>query len=93
MCSVKNDTILPDPVRDAADAVNAVSEPQASRYIRMSVPWLRQQRMRGRGPAYVRIGRSIRYRLSDLDAYLAAHRVEPRELDYTIADVGPLQTR
>ncbi len=45
-------------------------------YIGMSRPWLRLQRMRGTGPAYIRIGRTIRYDIRDLDAWLAQHRVE-----------------
>jgi predicted DNA-binding transcriptional regulator AlpA len=45
----------------------------------MSTPFVRQARMRAKGPAYCRIGRSIRYRVSDLDAWLAAHRVVTRD--------------
>jgi len=33
--------------------------------------------MRGRGPAYIRIGRSIRYRIADLDRWLEQHKVDP----------------
>jgi hypothetical protein len=32
-----------------------------------------------KGPAYFRTGRSIRHRVSDLDAWLAAHRVVTRD--------------
>ena len=56
-----------------------VTERVASTYLGMSVPWLRQGRQHGRGPAYVRIGRSVRYLVSDLEAWLQAHRVEPRD--------------
>lgn len=63
-----------------------IHEPEAARYIGLSVAWLRQSRMRGRGPAFVRIGRAIRYRLADLEAYLSAHRIEPRDRHYTDAD-------
>lgn len=55
----------------------AIGERDASRYIGMSVPWMRQGRMRGRGPAYIRIGRSIRYRIADLDRWLEQHKVDP----------------
>lgn len=54
-------------------------ERDAARYIGMSVPYLRQARMRARGPAYYRIGRSIRYGVSDLDAWLSTHRVTTRD--------------
>ena len=54
-------------------------ERDAARYIGMSVAFLRQARMRARGPAYFRIGRSIRYRVSDLDVWLSARRVTTRD--------------
>lgn len=37
----------------------------------------RAWRCLGRGPAYVRVGRCVRYLKSDLDAFLAANRVDP----------------
>jgi predicted DNA-binding transcriptional regulator AlpA len=55
-----------------------VMEPEAARYIALSCAYLRHARAHGRGPAYIRIGRAVRYRIADLDAYLAAHRVETR---------------
>jgi predicted DNA-binding transcriptional regulator AlpA len=39
---------------------------------------LRQWRYRGVGPAYIHIERSVRYRRSDLDAWLDANRVDPQ---------------
>ena len=54
-------------------------DPEAARYIGMSTAFLRQARMRAKGPAYFRIGRSIRYRVSDLDRWLAARRVVTRD--------------
>lgn len=53
-----------------------VDEPEASHVTGYSRSYLRQARMRGRGPAYIRVGRSIRYRVSDLYAWVAEHRVE-----------------
>ena len=56
-------------------------EKQAAWYIAMSVSFLRQSRMNGDrrnrtpGPPFVRIGRSIRYRVEDLDRWLLEHRV------------------
>src|SRR3954465_15109145 len=45
---------------------------EAARYIDMSDSWLRQTRMMGRidGPPFLRQGRAIRYRRSDLDRCL-----------------------
>ncbi|MEM1346037.1 MAG: helix-turn-helix domain-containing protein [Pseudomonadota bacterium] len=34
--------------------------------------------VRGDGPPYIKLGRSVRYRPSDLDAWIAAQRVDPR---------------
>ncbi|WP_042442923.1 helix-turn-helix domain-containing protein [Azospirillum sp. B510] len=48
-----------------------------SQYTGISVSTLRQQRVKG-GPdsiPYIKIGRSVRYLRSDLDAYMAARRV------------------
>lgn len=36
---------------------------------------LRHQRIRGSGPPFVKFGRSVRYRLADLDAYMAVRVV------------------
>jgi hypothetical protein len=38
---------------------------------------LANMRSAGTGPKFVRIGTSIRYRLSDIDAYETANTVEP----------------
>jgi predicted DNA-binding transcriptional regulator AlpA len=64
---------------------HTIREREAARYLDMSVAWLRQGRMRGRGPSYIRAGRAIRYRTADLDAWLQAHRVETRD---TRAEAG-----
>ena len=45
----------------------------------MSVPFLRKARRMGRGPAYYRIGHAVRYRLGDLDDWLAMRRVTTRD--------------
>ena len=58
-----------------------MNEREAARYIDLSVSFLRQSRMNGDrrsrtpGPPFVRIGRSIRYRVEDLDRWLLEHRV------------------
>jgi len=54
-------------------------EADAARYIGMSIAFLRQARMRARGPAFFRIGRSVRYRFADLDAWLSERRVTTRD--------------
>ena len=53
-----------------------MAEAVAAAYLGMSRIWLRQSRMKGTGPAFVKIGRSVRYAVSDLDAFIAARRVQ-----------------
>lgn len=59
------------------DAVEYLDEGQAAAKISTTRNALRQARHRGTGLPYVRIGRRIRYRLTDLDAWLASHTVTP----------------
>lgn len=54
-----------------------VDEKQAAAYVNLSVKTLQARRAAHKAPAFLKIGRSIRYRLVDLDAFLAAHRVDP----------------
>jgi len=56
----------------------ALKEPDASEYTGMSRAFLRQARMRGDGPPYVRVGqRAIRYLVRDLDEWLNRQRIVP----------------
>ena len=49
-----------------------LTEKETSDYIGMSVSWLRQARMNGNknAPPFLKIGKSVRYRKNDLDAWL-----------------------
>jgi hypothetical protein len=54
-----------------------LTESDAAKYIGLSCAFLRAARA-GRGtpgPTYLRVGRSVRYLIDDLDAWLSAHRV------------------
>jgi hypothetical protein len=51
-------------------------EPEVERQYKFTGPWLRKTRRLGGGPPFVRVNRVIFYRRSDLDAFVAAHRVE-----------------
>jgi excisionase family DNA binding protein len=44
---------------------------EAAEYLRSSESTLAKKRLNGDGPPFVRIGRAIRYRRSDLDAWMA----------------------
>lgn len=58
-----------------------LTECETAEYICMSRSFLRQSRMTGTlpnrtpGPPYIKIGRSIRYSVDDLEAWLAEHRI------------------
>ena len=60
-----------------------VAEKIASEITGMSEQFLRQSRMDGvrvnrtAGPPYHKIGRSIRYKISDLTAWLDSRRIDP----------------
>jgi len=55
---------------------------EAAAYIGMSAAYLRADRCRGHiggstpGPAFLRMGRTIRYRREDLNAWLAERRID-----------------
>jgi hypothetical protein len=48
---------------------------QAAAYLGCSAQWLAVLRMRHAGPAYIKHGTWIRYRIFDLDAWTERHRV------------------
>jgi hypothetical protein len=63
----------------AGTSPHVIAERDAAEYIGLSIAYLRAARRLGRGPAYLRLGRSIRYRVVDLDRWLTAHLVSTRE--------------
>lgn len=58
---------------DASSALLTVE--QAAEYLAVSCSYLNKLRVRGDGPAFCKLGRGVRYRLSDLEAWVDAHRV------------------
>ena len=60
---------------------HALSEKEAAQYLSMSRSFLRQGRMNGDRegrtptPPYLKIGRSVRYRIADLDRWLELFRI------------------
>lgn len=54
-----------------------LTERAAADFIGLSVRTLQKRRFERQDPPYLKIGRSVRYRLEDLDAFLAAHRIDP----------------
>jgi|WetSurMetagenome_2_1015567.scaffolds.fasta_scaffold61484_2 hypothetical protein len=63
-------------MKDSTTPQQRVKERDAAAYIGMSVPYLRLSRCNGGGPPYLRMGRAIRYDISDLDKWLETKRVK-----------------
>ena len=47
----------------------------AARYLGLSPEWLELARTQGNGPAFVKLPRAVLYKRSDLDRFMASHRV------------------
>ena len=52
-------------------------ETHAAKLLAVSPAWLQRKRWEGDGPAYIRHGRAIRYEHSEIEAWIASHRVAP----------------
>ncbi|AKS22939.1 MAG: Hypothetical protein C75L2_00790009 [Leptospirillum sp. Group II 'C75'] len=55
-----------------------LSNSEAAEFLGMSPDTLPRWRWAGIGPAYLKVGRSIKYRRADLEAFLNESRVNPR---------------
>jgi predicted DNA-binding transcriptional regulator AlpA len=49
------------PQKPATPSIVLLTAKEAARLLKVSLSWLAKARMRGDGPPYIRIGRSIRY--------------------------------
>jgi hypothetical protein len=54
-----------------------LNEPTAAQYLGLSPAFLRKRRRLGLAPAYSRLGRRVVYQQRDLDALIAAGRIDP----------------
>ena len=54
-----------------------LTEAEAGRHVGKSAYTMRKLRREGRGPRYMRVGASVRYRLEDLREWLDACLVDP----------------
>jgi predicted DNA-binding transcriptional regulator AlpA len=52
---------------------NIMRTRDAAAYIGLAESTLEKRRVSGGGPKFIRLGRSIRYRVEDLEAFLAEH--------------------
>ncbi len=64
--SVKPDEVPPNTGTDE----KLLNEKEAAIVLSCSCAWLRQGRMRGDGPKFVKLGRNVRYRMSDLNLWI-----------------------
>ena len=55
-----------------------LTESEAAARLGLRVATLRAWRNQGRGPAYVRLGRAIRYLTTDIEDFLRSNRHSPR---------------
>ncbi len=55
----------------------SMDEKQASKFLNVAVQTLRNWRHRRKGPVYVKLGRSVRYLLADLENYIQGRRINP----------------
>ncbi len=58
--------------QDLEDRTTTLSPAEAARRLGLKESTLRNMRWRGDGPPFVRVGRLCRYRLVDLDRWLAS---------------------
>jgi hypothetical protein len=62
-------------MQSSSDPDAALSENQAADFLGASVRTLQAWRVRGGGPRYLKIGRSVRYQRRELMAFQKAHTV------------------
>ena len=57
-----------------------LNEKQTAEALGLSVKTLRSWRLRGVQLPYIKLGKSVRYRVSEIEAYLEANTQAPREV-------------
>ena len=77
MLSGKDET---PPITSVASC-EPLTEVEAATRLGLKVATLRAWRHQGRGPAFVRLGRAIRYLPADIDEFLGANRHRPTSGD------------
>ena len=56
------------------DASPVLTAKEAAMHLKVSLSWLAKARMRGDGPPYIRIGRSIRYAQASLMQWMRSRQ-------------------
>jgi predicted DNA-binding transcriptional regulator AlpA len=55
-----------------------IDERKAAQFLGISVRTLQARRLSCKQPPFIKIGRSVRYRLDDLERFLAENRINPQ---------------
>jgi len=76
----KRETSPPKPHGGNMVDSQAWSEKESAVYLGLSVKTLQARRAAHKAPPFLKVGRSVRYLKKDLDAFLAACRVDPERL-------------
>jgi hypothetical protein len=61
-----------------------LTEAEASEFLKLSVRTLQAWRIRVAGPAFVQVGRAIRYRRRDLIVWIEANTVSPSRVNSAV---------
>jgi predicted DNA-binding transcriptional regulator AlpA len=77
-------------IEPAADSLRMLNEKQTAEALGVSVAALRKWRFQGRGPAYIKLGKLVRYRREDIDQWLLT-RPKGGEVLPVAQQVGGLQ--
>ncbi len=69
-----------NPRATTTDTTRALTEREVAELLGLSVATLRAWRHRGKGPRFLRLGRSVRYLPSDLADFVSASAVDTRSV-------------
>jgi len=54
--------------------VTVMTVKQAAEYLGLAVSTLNKWRCHGGGPAFIKMGRAVRYKQADLESYISVHK-------------------
>jgi excisionase family DNA binding protein len=60
--------------KESAPTIVLLTPKEAAKLLKVSLSWLAKARMRGDGPPYIKIGKSIRYSEAALLQWLRSHQ-------------------
>ena len=61
--------------------IQYIDEHQVSEITKMALSTLRNNRSKGRGFPYIKLGRSVRYDLQDVIEFMEAHKIRTRGVE------------